>query len=163
MRRSICKACETENMKKDIRAGKIPMHTWYTAKRLLLSSILCGGVQILYLAWKKEWALCSLGLAGTIASVNHWRKPYHDSFRRKMDVLLVFVNFVAWVYRAVRLELVLIYLCSLIPGLLCFVYAVRLLQDLQRSKSSLAHAAFHVCVTIANLWLFYNISPTKTC
>ena len=109
---------------------------------------------VLYGIYKQKYDLTIIPAAIFLTSINHWKKPKNNSFRRKMDLIVTRVSLILVLIIGYKSEFyayyyfLLILAASLYP-LGSFLYSQKLYWC-----SVYTHALFHILSNIACIILF---------
>mmetsp|Transcript_12637 Transcript_12637/g.14491 ORF Transcript_12637/g.14491 Transcript_12637/m.14491 type:complete len:152 (+) Transcript_12637:85-540(+) len=131
--------------------------------RMLRSSFL-GLIATVCAAFNGHVGLQLLAVLVTIFSVNHWRNPLKNSWRRSADILLANSSFAYHVYLATSIRSSYVWLAALfwVLAACCYINAVRWGTskfkgtEVAYDNASKYHVGLHTLATIGNC-IFYSI------
>jgi len=99
-----------------------------------------------------------------LTSINHWRYPVIDSWRRYTDLCAVNSGLVYMLFKAWNAEYGYIYYLSNGIGILFYIQSWKYQQKNQLWNSTYAHAYMHIIVTIGHIILYSGyIRPCYNC
>mmetsp|Transcript_14798 Transcript_14798/g.16846 ORF Transcript_14798/g.16846 Transcript_14798/m.16846 type:complete len:151 (-) Transcript_14798:85-537(-) len=108
--------------------------------------------------------LAALALIVTICSINHWRQPLMNSWRRLIDVTIANLSFAYHIYLAIFVTSRLIFLVFLLwfAAACCYVSAIRWGTssrlrgtDIAYKKASMYHCGLHINAMLGNCLFYY--------
>jgi hypothetical protein len=104
--------------------------------------------------YRKHYDMAAISGTIFLTSVNHWRKPVHNSLRRKVDVTCVINGVIYHIIRANHTKSKEVYFTVLIFSLF-FFFLGKYFDIKKRFWSSIySHATFHLMGNIANNILY---------
>jgi hypothetical protein len=89
-----------------------------------------------------------------ITSINHWRNPVHNSWRRRADIITVVSCIYLQRIFGMNLEYYPQYLTILTIGLSFYPLALYFSRNNQTWKSVISHSTIHIVGNIANIVLY---------
>jgi hypothetical protein len=119
---------------------------WYTSWLILLCSF--------YSFYRHYYDITWITFIVFLTSINHWRYPVIDSWRRYADLTAVNSALVYMLFRAWNAEYRYIYYMSNGIGVLLYVQSWKYEQQHQLWNATYAHACMHIVATTGNMILY---------
>ena len=125
---------------------------YYVSHILLISSV--------YAFYQKHYHLFIAPAAIFVTSIHYWKKPDY-SYRRYLDMLVVWVGFLRQHFYAYNMKYANIYYILMILASSCFPIGIYLHKK-DSWKSTYAHIMLHLLANIGNIILYSSPSMAES-